>query len=272
MKLLVWDTSSKEGAIAALEWVDQSREGWAGVKLVSEWSLNVDLTHSDRLLWGIHQVLESSRWKLADVDLFGVGVGPGSFTGLRIGVTTARTLGATLNKPVIGVSSLAALARPAALWLGARENRTVIVASTDACKGELYALYGAAKSVSDCAIASEGDRGGLWKRGVEECVLTPDELMKNVKRKLSEGSGNSTWFAVGEGRHRYADAWKKIPRAKELQSPVNFSGQVQGRYVGQLAWEAYQAGLAQSALDIHPRYLRASDAELKLKAGLLGKR
>jgi len=232
----------------------------------------VDLTHSDRLLWGIHQVLESSRWKLSDVDLFGVGMGPGSFTGLRIGITTARTLASTLKKPLIGVSSLAALARPAALWLAAQKERTVIVAATDACKGELFALYGAAKSVTDCAIPAVGDAAGLWKRGVEENVSTPDQLMKAVKKKISEGDGKAKWLAVGEGRLRYGEAWKILPASKEISSPVNFSAQVQGRYVGQLAWEGFQAGLSRKALEIHPRYLRASDAELKLKAGLLGKR
>src|SRR4051812_2069169 len=110
MKFLAWDTSSKSGAVVAFE----SRAGAYDVHLVAELVLNVDSTHSERLLWGIHQVLESARWKLEDVDVFGVGAGPGSFTGLRIGVTTARTLAHSLQKPVVGVSSLLALAHPVA--------------------------------------------------------------------------------------------------------------------------------------------------------------
>ncbi|MCM2277083.1 MAG: tRNA (adenosine(37)-N6)-threonylcarbamoyltransferase complex dimerization subunit type 1 TsaB [Oligoflexia bacterium] len=275
MKLLAWDTSSKVGALAAIEWDPSSKEGWAGVRLVSEWTLNVDATHSERLMWAIHHLLESARWKLDEVDLFGVGVGPGSFTGLRIGVTTARTLAHTLKKPLLGVSSLAALARPLALSLGRSRAgsealaRTVVVACTDACKGELFSLVGSARAIGDCVTMAEGDEPGLWKRGVSEEVLSPGDLVQLVKKKLAQGKRDAHWTVVGDGRNRYVESWKCLPAAKELKVSQPFPNHVQGRYVALLAWEASQAGLARHALKVHPRYLRASDAELKLKAGLL---
>jgi tRNA threonylcarbamoyl adenosine modification protein YeaZ len=272
MKLLAWDTSQKAGALVALEWDLNGK-----YRLVSEWAINVDSTHSEQLLWGIHQLLQSIRWKLEDIDVFGVGIGPGSFTGLRIGITTARTLANALNKPLIGVSSLAALARPAALWLSQqntlRKSRTILIAATDACKGELFALWGNAKAITDCTVLSDGDYPGLWKRGAEEQVIAPDALMKAVKKKLAEGTQKDdvTWFVVGEGRNRYPEAWKLLPEEAEIVSPVPFSDQIQGRYLGLLVWEAFQAGLVRKPLEVHPRYVRASDAELKLKAGLLPK-
>jgi len=256
-----------------MEWDNPMSPGRFGLRLVSELSLNVDSTHSERLLWGIHEVLQSARWKLEDIDLFGVGVGPGSFTGLRIGVTTARTLAHSLNKPLVGVSSLAALARPVALWASEQRKKTIVIAATDACKGELFALWGSARSILDCACMAEGDLSGLWKRGVEETVMAPPDLMKAIKKKLSEGgkkaSEETSWVVVGEGRVRYPEAWKDLPRSKELQLSLPFSEQVQGRYVGLLAWEAFQAGVTRDALAVHPRYIRASDAEIKLRAGLL---
>ena len=97
--------------------------------------------------------------------------------------------------------------------------------------------------------------------------------MRGVKRKLSpEGTGcdgmGRWWAKAGIAIRR---SWKKLPACQvRIESPVPFADQVQGRYLGQLAWEAYQAGIARDALDVHPRYLRASDAELKLKAGLVG--
>jgi tRNA threonylcarbamoyladenosine biosynthesis protein TsaB len=264
MKLLAWDTSSKTGALAAMEW-----EAGSSPRLVSEWTLNVQSTQqSERLLWGIDELLKASNWKLGEVDYLGVGVGPGSFTGLRIGVTTARTLAHTLKKPLIGFSSLAALARPVALWMAENKTPALVIATTDACKGELYSLFGNAKSVIDCVALAEGDAPGLWKRGVEEDVLTPSELMKRVKKKLTVDK-KLQWVAVGEGRSRYAEAWKALPASRELKVPAPFSDFVQGRYAGLLAWEACQAGIAREALSVHPRYVRASDAELKLKAGLL---
>jgi tRNA threonylcarbamoyladenosine biosynthesis protein TsaB len=277
MKLLAWDTSSKAGAIVALEWpAEMVREGekptspsWESVRQAGEWSLNVDSQHSERLLWGIHQMLESARWKLEEIDAFAVGVGPGSFTGLRIGITTARTLAHALQKPLIGVSSLAALARPAALWLKSTERSDVmVVASTDACKGELFALWGKASSVAGCVQAPLEEQEGLWKRDVRELVIAPEELMDAVKSKLKK---DSAWIALGEGRARYSDAWKKLPAKQELRLEVPFSDQVQGRYLGMLAWEAWLAKMSREALAVHPRYVRASDAEIKLKSGVLKK-
>jgi tRNA threonylcarbamoyladenosine biosynthesis protein TsaB len=269
MRLLAWDTSSKEGVLAALEWDPEARShGWNGVKLVAEWSLSIELTHSERLLWGIHQILESARWKLQEVDVFAVGVGPGSFTSLRVGITTARTLAHSMKKPLIGVSSLAALARPAALWLHSQKSKALLIATTDAAKGELFALYGSASSIVDCVVLSEGDMQGLWKRGVEEKVLSPSDLVTTIQQKVLK-SRASSWLAIGEGRNRYPDEWKKLSVKSELQPPVPFMNQVQGRYVGMLAWEAFQAGLLREPLHVHPRYVRAPDAELKLKAGLL---
>jgi hypothetical protein len=63
--------------------------------------------------------------------------------------------------------------------------------------------------------------------------------------------------------------WKMLSRELEVSSGLPFSQLLQGRYVGKLVWEAYQAGLARDPMKVHPRYLRASAAEVKMKAGLL---
>lgn len=273
-RLIAWDTSSKVGALVALEWDEFGAKSSASVpyRLVSEWTLNVNAAqHSERLLWGIHQMLEACEWKLSEIDYFGVGIGPGSFTGLRIGITTARTLAQTLGKPLVGVSSLAALARPVGLHFADRKERVIVVASSDAAKGELFALVGAARSLKDCVALADGDFPGLWKRGVEEEVLAPTEIVKLVKKKLAEGASRekAAYVRIGEGKMRYPDAWKTLPKAKEIEIDVPFIDHVQGRYLGSLCFEAIQAGLARAPLDVHPRYLRVADAEKKLRSGEL---
>ena len=280
MKVLAWDTSSKTGALVALEGesneLNAPRDATLAThpKLMGEFFIDVDLTHSERLLWGIHQLLESLRWKIEDVDAFGVGVGPGSFTGLRVGLTTARTLAHTLKKPLVGVSSLAALARPLAFHFAQKNltHETLLITATDACKGELFALWGFADAVLECAKAPEGDRPGLWGVGVAEAVITPGELIENLRATLATAQAEKRdlrWIAIGEGRQRYHEFWNSLPADQELLLPFPFSDRVQGRYLGHLVWRAIGHQLAGEGLTLSPRYLRASNAELRYKNGSL---
>ncbi len=281
MRLIAWDTSAKCGSIVAVEGSLLAPNPPA-LRLVAELSFQVNMSHSEGLLWGIHQVLTGSGWSLDDLHGIGVGSGPGSFTGVRIGLTTARTLAHALNKPLIGVSSLAVLARPAALHFAKTgpadpvqklENPVCVVAATDACKGELFALFGEANAVSRCSVdfmRNEGQAEGLslWNTTVFEKVLSPMSLVEAIQAILLKNR-KSRWVVVGEGRQRYLEDWKKLPEDREWKCPSIFPDQVQGRYLGQLVWEAYLGHAGGKALEVYPRYLRASDAEIQLKAGTL---
>ncbi len=270
MRVVAWDTSTKSTALVALEWQEGARDGWASVQVVAELVLSNELTQSERLVWGIHSLCESARWTLDSLGGLGVGVGPGSFTGLRIGVTTARTLGQALAIPVVGVSSLAATARPLAVSLGAyRKERTLLVTAVEACKGELYLLVGSARSVMDCITLASGDSPGQWKRGVEEAVCTYDEGRALVKRKLNEGprGQRKDWVMLGNRKMKADPSFWKILSATKPLEIVDAEGPIP-RALGQLVWEGWQAGQTRDALSVVPRYLRASDAEKKLRARL----
>src|SRR4029453_12550479 len=100
MRLLAIETSTVTGAVALLE---------AG-RVVAESRVSIAVTHGERLMAAIDGVLRSARWGRADVQAFAVALGPGSFTGLRIGLSTAKGLAFATGKPVVGVPTLDALA------------------------------------------------------------------------------------------------------------------------------------------------------------------
>ena len=78
--------------------------------LIAQFSLNNKTTHSTKLLPQIEYMMKNAETQFSDIDLFAVTVGPGSFTGQRIGVSTAKALAHAVNKPMVGVSSLMAMA------------------------------------------------------------------------------------------------------------------------------------------------------------------
>ena len=125
MKILCIDTSSKFCNVAILE----------NTKLIEKTQLNNGLTHSESLMPEINEILSKNNLKLKNIDLIVVDVGPGSFTGLRIGIATAKAFHDSLNIPTIGISSLDILA------YNIKENG--LICSTIDCKNDncYFALY-----------------------------------------------------------------------------------------------------------------------------------
>ncbi len=97
----------------------------------------VRFDHGSVLLQNIDDIMKAQRLKIQDIDLFAIGIGPGSFTGLRVSLASAKALARATNKPVVGVSSLAALAYP---QLSMNPNATVC-AMIDARRNEVYAGF-----------------------------------------------------------------------------------------------------------------------------------
>jgi tRNA threonylcarbamoyl adenosine modification protein YeaZ len=262
-RFLAWDTSSVTGIVTAFE-----IEGSVLREVVS-WSLSLETSrHSERLLWSIDTVLQSAGWKLKDLSGIAVGVGPGSFTGIRIGVTTARMLASTLSIPVTPISSQALLARNAVDALPVLD-KTLVIACTDATKGEWFTLMGSAKSVRDCVTFAEGDYPGVWGRGVIEMVLPPDEMLERANKQLEKLGEDAKWIAIGQSVLRYPEIWKALPqkiRVKDLPETIH---KANPQILTQLAFEAIQQGIQRPSSSLKPRYLRDSEAEVKLKKGLL---
>ena len=154
MKILGIDTSSKYLSIALSE--DDS--------IIAEHSFLLDRKHSSLLIPKISQMLEENNISLSNIDAFIVGLGPGSFTGLRIGISTVKGFGIAAGKPCIGVPSLDALA------LNVDEKKSIIVPVIDAKRDNLYsAVY-------------ERKNNRIIKK-TNHLLLGVNELMKKVKKE-----------------------------------------------------------------------------------------
>lgn len=131
MYILGIETSTKTGSVAIVS--EQS--------VIAQYSLNLEVTHSERLMSTVDRVLTDTGFTPARMDGFAVAIGPGSFTGLRIGVSTVKGLALALDKPVAAVPTLKALAwnlpyaaHPVCPMLDARKNE--VYAALYVCEGK----------------------------------------------------------------------------------------------------------------------------------------
>ena len=125
MKILCIETSSKICGVAVLE----------DTKLIKKQNLNNGLTHSETLMPLIKEILDDANLRLKDIDLLVCDIGPGSFTGIRIGIATVKAFADSLNIPCVGISSLEALAYSI--------KNDGIICSTIDCRNDncYFALY-----------------------------------------------------------------------------------------------------------------------------------
>jgi tRNA threonylcarbamoyladenosine biosynthesis protein TsaB len=179
LKILAIETSSSSGSIALLE--DRT--------LVSEWSVGNAGRHAIWLLPSVKAHLENAGLDISLIDLFAVAVGPGSFTGLRIGISTVKGLAWPLGKKVVGVSTLAALA------MNIPFSPRLVCPVLDARKGEVYAaLYDTSQGfplavMEDSAMAPAALFGELSKRGLDggEVVFLGSGL-EAYSKQIEEGA------------------------------------------------------------------------------------
>ncbi len=225
MKILSIDTSSNICAVAVLE----------DTQLLKEYSQNNGLTHSENLMPIIQNVLSSLNLSLKDIDLIVCDKGPGSFTGIRIGIATSMAFVDSLGLPCVGISSLEALS------YNVQEN------------GIICTLIDAKKENAYC---------GLFEKTNDKYLQKRDFSADNIENILNELSKLHTPITfVGDGAIAYKDI---------IEQSIT-----DGKFVENNDLSAYNLGLAglyhfknNSLDDLLPLYLRKPQAERVLEAKL----
>ncbi len=228
MLTLAVDTSTPSGSIAIV----------SGHEIKCERGVVNIAAHAKWLSPAIEAVIKDNNISIRDIDLFAISKGPGSFTGLRIGVATLNALAWALKKNIIGTSTLLALAR------NLKGRRGIVCPVLDAKKGEVYsAVYSFAGDSQSVRMA--------------ECAIAPEELVLRIRGMDIKGEV----FFLGSGLAEYAGFFKdKLGNAAIMDESL---WNVRASNVAFLAHEALSARGPDSPYELAPLYLRKSEAEIK---------
>ncbi|MBR3953513.1 MAG: tRNA (adenosine(37)-N6)-threonylcarbamoyltransferase complex dimerization subunit type 1 TsaB [Oscillospiraceae bacterium] len=226
MRILGFDTSAKAASVALSE----------NGKLISEFYLDSGFTHSETVLPMAKAVLDAARITPSDVDLFAVNCGPGSFTGLRIGIAAVKALGMSLEKPCAAVSTLEALA------YNMQSTGGIICAAMDARCNQVYTAFFESDGINITRLC-------------EDRAITTDVLFEDIK-KLSAEKGEKIWL-VGDGANlclkKFGDEFVRIA------PPQLVLGHASGTCIA--AEKLFESGKVLSAGELMPNYLRLAQAE-----------
>lgn len=222
MKILSVDSSAVVASVALME------DG----RLLAEYTLNNKNTHSETLLPMIESLLSFFSMEIADVDLFAVSNGPGSFTGVRIGTATVKGLAFASGKPCVGVSTLEAIA------YNLRYHKGIVCPVMNARRSQVYTAL----------FRSDGER---LERLTEDLAIPIAEL----DTMLAEYSEQIA--LAGDGYDICVGAFEKTsvrPVPERLRHQSAFS-------VAEAALAAYGSGRYCSDAELGVEYLRPSQAE-----------
>jgi tRNA threonylcarbamoyladenosine biosynthesis protein TsaB len=222
MHILALETSGKSGSVAVAD----------GPRLVGQLTLNPDQRSAQSLAAGIRELLSSIGWRSSDIELVAVTKGPGSFTGLRVGVVTAKTLAYAIGARVIGLNTLEVIAAQA------RVEAPRLSVAIDAQRGQVFAATFDSDAQSDWPI-NGGSR-----------LLDDDEWLGELKPGMAT-SGPALARLSGRvpSGVSLVDEQDRAPRAEAVAA---------------LAWMRHLQGAYDDVWKLAPLYLRKSAAEEKL--------
>ena len=224
MLILAFETSAKAAGVALHD----------GAKLLAECYQNTGLTHSQTLMVMAEDLLKQCGLTAADVTHVAVAAGPGSFTGVRIGVAAAKGFAWGAQLPCCGVSTLEAMARGLGVYEG------VVCACMDARRSQVYnALFRAEKGVLT--------------------PLCPDRAIALAELKEELEAIDGPIYLVGDGSSLTYNTL--VSRLPNLVMPAEHRMHQRGAGVALAALEKINAGEIGDAASLQPNYLRLSQAE-----------
>lgn len=224
MKILGIDTSTMAANVAVLE----------DDKLICEYTINTKKTHSQKLMPMIENMLKLSDLDIKEIDAIAICVGPGSFTGLRIGMATAKAMAHVNNIPLIGVNSL-----------------EILGANMDLCNRNICSILDAQRNqVYMNKYILKDDK--ITK--LEEISIKPiDELLEEIS------SSNEDWVLVGEAVYKYKE---KIEEISNITIPLPANNITKASTLCFVARDKMLANdQVYNCYNINPMYIRKSQAE-----------
>ncbi|HEU5410288.1 MAG TPA: tRNA (adenosine(37)-N6)-threonylcarbamoyltransferase complex dimerization subunit type 1 TsaB [Candidatus Acidoferrales bacterium] len=237
MLLLAVDTAAPTGSLAVMR----------DAELLGEISTASDEAYSSRLFRQLQFLLRELQIETKDFDVFAVVAGPGSFTGLRVGLTAVKAWAEVFSKPIVAVSGLEAVAAQAHV----PNDKAMIVPVLDARRGQIFA-----------GMYRRGDSG--LTRAEDERVCTAGELL------LQLGRHQSAEFIFVSPNAAILDQLAAKIRASEKShfAPCKFqsASAVLAPVIARLAMARAARGEFTDALRLDANYIRRSDAELLWKA------
>ena len=226
MKVLGIDTSSLATSIAVIE----------DNKLICEYTVNTKKTHSQKLMPMIENMLNISDLNINEIDLIAVCEGPGSFTGLRIAMATAKAIAHVNNLPIVGINSVELLA-----------------ANMNLCDKKICSILDAQRTQVYMGQYKYEDNKLVELKGVD--VVEIDELIEELKNT------NEEWIIVGEAVYKYEDKLKDISNIHIPSPSHNVS---KAGSLCSIAIEKYNNNIAvYDCYSINPLYIRKSQAEVQ---------
>lgn len=226
MLILAIDTTSPAGSVALLRDLD----------VVSQVASAEDVPYSSRLFRDVERVVREAGATIANMDLYAVASGPGSFTGVRVGLAAVKAWAEVYGKPVAAVSTLEAMAFQAAAW------QTLVAGIADAHRGQFFAgLY-------------ERTGDGLRRRG-DDVVMPPAECFAYLAEQASGAPfmiRTTSAELVRAALAGTAAAGARVEPADPALAPA----------IGRLGYGRARRGELVDAMTLDAHYVRRSDAEM----------